>query len=642
MRSLFPLNPTREWGRSRISPRMRHALLVVLFLLAFFLRFYRLDAQSFWNDEGNSARIAERPVRLIVAGAAGDIHPPGYYLLLHYWRAAVGHSEFALRALSAMGSVVMVAFTYLLGRCLASSTSTGLVAVFLGAISPLAVYYAQEARMYALLGALSAISTYFFLCFLARPALAVGFAYVLAGAAGLYTQYAFPFILIVHNVVFGLWWLIRARHTRRLVLWAGLQVAIAVLYLPWLSTALRSVTGWSSAGRSYTLIPALLDILRALSVGVTLPTERAVIPLVSAGALLAIGLWPVWREPSFSRSAFNVFAAAAYLLLPIALILAFDLYKSEWLKFLIVILPPFHVLLARAVSHRARVVSNGLALLLLLALCIPIVTSLHNLYFDPAYRRDDYRQIAADIAAQARPSDGIILNAPNQWEVFTYYYPDRYVYPAPYHPTLEKANNFLAPLLADHRRLFVLYWGDAEADPHRFVETALSQRAYKAHDRWYGRVRLAIYGTAALPQAPQATLNARFGDYLLLRGYALVDADQTFLPGDVVPLTLFWQAQVPIDRRYKVTIQLLDAQGRLVAQRDTEPRDGLLPTSEWSLGQTLADRYGVWLPETLSPGDYTLFVGLYDVQTGQRLPVTAGVQTVDDLLPLFDIHVDTF
>ncbi|HDQ72513.1 MAG TPA: hypothetical protein ENN19_10505 [Chloroflexi bacterium] len=633
-----------------ISRLTRYALLLVLLLLAFFLRFYRLDAQSFWNDEGNSARIAERPIRLILEGAAGDIHPPGYYLLLHYWRAAVGHSEFALRALSAMCGVIMVAFTYLLGHRLFESPTgptpgptPGLVAAFLGAISPLAVYYAQEARMYALLGALSAVSTYLFLRLLARPSLAVGFAYVLVGAAGLYTQYAFPFVLIVHNVVFGLWCLIHARRARRLVLWAGLQVAVAALYLPWLPTALKSVTGWSPAGRSYTLIPALLDILRALTVGVTLTTDRAIVALISAGLLLAIALWPAWRErrsaaPSFPRGAFNVFAAAVYLLLPIVLILAFDLYKSEWLKFLIVILPPFHVLLARAV-HRTP--SSILSLALLTAFCIPTTISLHSLYFDPAYQRDDYRQIAADVAAQARPQDGIILNAPNQWEVFTYYHPDRHVYPAPYHPTPENVDAFLSPVLADHRRLFVLYWGDAEADPQRLVESALSLRAYKAHDRWYGRVRLAIYGAAALPQEPCETFDARFGDRILLLGYALAGGDDPFRSGDVVPLTLFWRARAPIDRRYKVTVQILDAQGRLVAQRDTEPRDDLLPTTAWTPEQTVTDRYGVWLPPTLSPGDHTLFVGLYDVFTGQRLPITAGVQTVDELLPLFGIHVES-
>ncbi len=70
-------------------------LIILLFILALaaFLRFYLLDGQSFWNDEGNSARIAERSLQLITEGAAGDIHPPLYYYLLHFWRGVFGSSE---------------------------------------------------------------------------------------------------------------------------------------------------------------------------------------------------------------------------------------------------------------------------------------------------------------------------------------------------------------------------------------------------------------------------------------------------------------------------------------------------------------------------------------------------------------------
>ena len=73
------------------------------------LRFYRLDAQSFWNDEGNSARIAERTVDLILEGAAGDIHPPGYYLLLHCWRALVGSERVRPALLLRVAGLVLVA-----------------------------------------------------------------------------------------------------------------------------------------------------------------------------------------------------------------------------------------------------------------------------------------------------------------------------------------------------------------------------------------------------------------------------------------------------------------------------------------------------------------------------------------------------
>ena len=643
---------------TRYVPRL---LLIALLLLATGHRFYRLDAQSFWNDDGNSARIAERAPGLILEGAAGDIHPPGYYLLLHYWRAVFGHSEYMLRALSAVAGVTFVAFTYLLGRRIFGEAS-GLIAAFLSAISPFAIYYSQEARMYALLSALSAISTYLFLRILANtahpasntqyPRLGILAVYVLLNAAGLYTHYAFPLVLIFHNVAFGAWWLTVARqpmkHWRWVALWAGVQAAIAILYLPWLPTALESVTGWSPAGREYELGPALLDVLRVLSVGITLPVEKAAVPMAGLALMVLAGLCP--RRADRKRR-IGVAVLALSLLLPVVLIFALDLYKPEWRKFLVVVLPPFYILIAHGTETLARFLtphspfSNCLSprsirnsqfairLLAITLFFLAVAPSLRNLYFNPAYARDDYRQIAADIAASARPGDAVILNAPNQWEVFTYYYPDQDVYPAPYRPKRDRVEEFLSSLTEQYLRLFVLYWGDAESDPQRLVETLLSDRAYKAGDRWYGRVRLVTYGVAPLPDMPAVALDTRFGEIIRLRGYAV--AETWFAPGDILPVTLFWEAQAPIGERYKVTVQLLNGTGQLAAQHDSEPGDGLTPTTSWVPSQAIADRYGVFLPPDLPPGRYTLIVGLYDIATGERLPLASG----DDHVVLCDVEV---
>jgi len=345
---------------------------------------------------------------------------------------------------------------------------------------------------------------------------------------------------------------------------------------------------------------------------------------------------------------FGVPSVALYLLLPITLIFAFDLYKPAWLKFLVVVLPPFHILLAHGIENLApfSILHSPFSILRspfsirLLALAFFAITtfpSLQNLYFNPAYARDDYRQIAADIAAALRPGDGIILNAPNQWEVFTYYYPDRDVYPAPYRPDPAEVEAFLAPLIERYRRLFVLYWGDAESDPRGLIETWLAAHAYKAGDAWYGHVRLATYGVASLPEEPAVALDACFGADLRLRGYALDDA--TCGPGDILPVTLFWEAQAPIAERYKVTVQLLDGAGQLVAQVDTEPGDGLMPTTTWQVGQVVTDRYGVPLPADLPPGCYTLIVALYHATSGERLPVVLNGASLGDHLRLSDIII---
>lgn len=98
---------------------------------------------------------------------------------------------------------------------------------------------------------------------------------------------------------------------------------------------------------------------------------------------------------------------------------------------------------------------------------------------------------------------------------------------------------------------------------------------------------------------------------------------------EAATLTLYWQSLRPADKNYTVFVHLLDEQGVLVGQHDGEPGNGRLPTSMWLPGEFLADSHPLTLP---SSGQYTLAVGVYDWQTGQRLPVTNafGERLTDD------------
>jgi hypothetical protein len=189
-----------------------------------------------------------------------------------------------------------------------------------------------------------------------------------------------------------------------------------------------------------------------------------------------------------------------------------------------------------------------------------------------------------------------------------------------------------------HRRLFVLYWGDAESDPQKRVESWLAEHANKAGDRWYGDVRLATYGVWPLPDEAAVELHARFGDHLRLDGFSV--EEQSFAPGTILPVTLFWRAERAIEQPYKVTLQLLDGKGSLVAQTDTQPGDGLAPTTTWEPGEVLVDRYGLLLPEDLPPGAYALIVAAYHAATGDRLSVLADGQLAGDHLPLAELALN--
>jgi uncharacterized membrane protein len=186
---------------------------VLILLLAVGLRFHLLEAQSFWNDEGNSARLSERSISLIIEGTASDIHPPLYYLWLRGYRELAGDTEFGLRSLSAFAGILTVAVSFGLGRLLGGKRPnlTGNIAALGTAVNPALVYYSQEARMYALLGLWAVLSTWFLLRW-QRAAIGkrvssiqVAIAYVVTAVAGLYTHYFFPAFLVVHNLWIALW-----------------------------------------------------------------------------------------------------------------------------------------------------------------------------------------------------------------------------------------------------------------------------------------------------------------------------------------------------------------------------------------------------------------------------------------------------
>jgi hypothetical protein len=98
-----------------------------------------------------------------------------------------------------------------------------------------------------------------------------------------------------------------------------------------------------------------------------------------------------------------------------------------------------------------------------------------------------------------------------------------------------------------------------------------------------------------------------------------VDARQTQGRG-ALSLTLLWQARARMDRDYTVFVHLVDREGRILAQWDAQPRGGTYPTSLWENGEIVKDEHELMLPAHLPAGEYQLTVGMYLLETMQRLP----------------------
>lgn len=622
----------------------------VVLLLALAARLYRLSGQSLWADEGNSAAQALRSLPEIARHAAADIHPPLYYWLLHLWVRLFGTGEAALRSLSVAAGLVGVWATWAWARR-TGGAGVGFLAGLLAVLSPFAVAYSQETRMYMLLAALANLGYLLLVRYLEaerkgrRPTLGLRAAYVAVCAAGLYTHYTFPLVWATYNLAYLLSFGERASRDAwkaRLVPWTVLQGMALVPYLPWLPTAWARLGAWPS-------VSAPLPPAQAV--------QRAWAWLV-AGTCPSAGTWP-WLLGALAVSLAGVCAAArgasrpegtgpasAFLpllgiCLPVGAIVALDLGKPAYFKFLLVADSPLALLLARGcwpwprTERRARFPWRVAWFLAAAGLVLGArFAGLRAYYWDSACARDDYRGMAAYIAAVARPGDAVLLNAPGQAEVFDYYNRSGlpvYHLPRQRPPDPGETRAELEAIAQKHQRVFALFWATDESDPERLVETWLDEHAYKAMDTWQGNVRFVVY---ALPPAGQEEawepLQARLGEGIWLRGYAL--SETSVAPGDILQVALLWQAEERPTARYRVTVQMLDGRNQVLAQRDAEPVGDARPTTTWTPGESLADRYGLFIPFGTPPGPARVLVALYRPEDGTRLEVEGEGSRGDHLL----------
>jgi hypothetical protein len=130
------------------------------------------------------------------------------------------------------------------------------------------------------------------------------------------------------------------------------------------------------------------------------------------------------------------------------------------------------------------------------------------------------------------------------------------------------------------------------------------------------------------------TVNAQFGENITLESYAL--SATTVSPNAALQIQLHWMTDAPLETRYKVFVQLLNSDGVLVAQRDSEPSGGQALTTLWQPNETVTDNHALLIPSDLAAGEYTLIIGLYDANNpNDRLAVEDR-----DYLELETIQVD--
>jgi hypothetical protein len=174
---------------------------------------------------------------------------------------------------------------------------------------------------------------------------------------------------------------------------------------------------------------------------------------------------------------------------------------------------------------------------------------------------------------------------------------------------------FLPPTLSSGRYTVVGGWleesSNAQSTPVTLGEVEIVQRPPQFQ-----------------PQTPTVRLDPAplLGSHAALVGYDLAETSAT------ITLTLYWDIQQPLLPPHHIFVHADAATGETLTQSDGPPATvaGEAPTGSWLPGERLATIHRLDHPQN----DFGLSVGLYDPQTGVRLPVTADGASRGDAIIL--------
>jgi mannosyltransferase len=401
---------------SRLHIRLTIVLIIALGL---FLRLFTIEEGVFWIDEANTYHIAKVPLADIPEKLANDSSPPLYYCMLHLWMQWFGISEYALRSLSVVFSVLLLfAVFYISTACF--SAQAGLWCAYIIAMSPLQIFYSQSARMYTLLPLLATLSVFQLVMFLNTSQVRHLVLYMLTTAMALLTHNFAFYILPVH-----LFLIIYSRKIHKWWIWLPAFGIIGFSYLPWLQTLIVQITAcdtyvwFSDIWKKRSLFTSIYITLVSFSPGGKHmpysglePLPYFKLPAAAYVCLAAAGMWTALKNRRGVPVPSGVWVVA-FLTIPVLCALAVS-----------------YMLVPHFVSSRVdQMVFPAYALLVSLGVCsvrskyarwlfalIIFIFGLYStLHFHPDYKKAPFegtqRDLARILSAEMMPDDILLCTS---------------------------------------------------------------------------------------------------------------------------------------------------------------------------------------------------------------------------------------
>ena len=375
-----------------------------------------ITRSGLWLDEALTVNIANLPLDQITGALEHDGHPPLYYFLLHFWTGWFGTGDVAARSMSGLFGILCLPLVWILGRR-KGGTLLAWVAVAVVALSPFAVRYSDEARMYSLVMLLVFIGWVLLddIVSMGRATIARFIALAVVSAALLYTHYWGLWLLAAVGIVM-LWrlWRLRAVPSpeRRAALGVVLAlVAAGIAFVPWVPTMLyqgaHTGTPWASPMRPTSALAVTLADLSAGSYG-----EQTLVAVLT-GLAIVLGVFgyavnatttslDLRGRPQFRREAF--IASLAFI---IGCVVSFALKGTYASRYGSVIFPILALLVAAGLTRfSSRWIRSGVVAVMCAFLAIGAMWNIRDF-------RTQVKSIGAVITSSSMAGD-VVVTCPDQ------------------------------------------------------------------------------------------------------------------------------------------------------------------------------------------------------------------------------------
>jgi len=262
------------------------------------LRFW--TRSELWLDEALTVNIAHLPLSQLHQALKEDGAPPLYYVLLHFWMEIFGTSNFAVRSLSGVLSVLTLPVAWVAGRRFGGRSAAWAVTLLL-ATSPFAIYYGTEARMYALVMFLTACGFVALDRALRDPKPGNLVAVAVVTAALLYSQYWSLYLIAVLGIYLIAKSLVTRVGWRAKSWWALGAVAVGCLaFAPWWPTFVyqsrHTGTPWAVPANFAAVINAITGFTDNQATLSTAGTDQGRLLAVLYFVLVALALFGIARD----------------------------------------------------------------------------------------------------------------------------------------------------------------------------------------------------------------------------------------------------------------------------------------------------------------------------------------------------------